>query len=113
MLAPELAIGCATKCNTKIQGNFGCVVRQKTAFIAANQVPLQSPLQVSIDDMMYAVLVYEWGQSSGTTITRCLTNIDELQAVKQNSRIHYDLVNNESFGVTFSVEHGTSSVQAS
>jgi hypothetical protein len=95
MLPPELASGCTTKCNLQVQGDFGSVLRTNAApYDTAGGVP----------HTMYTVIVYEGsiefygaGNQVATT-TGCLTNIDVLQAVKSNSRLHYDIVADGAFG---------------
>ena len=95
MLPPELASGCSTKCNLQVQGSFGSVLRTANApYNAAGGVP----------HTLFTVVVYEGsiefygaGNQVATT-TGCLTNIDVLQAVKSNSRLHYDIVGNDAFG---------------
>ena len=95
MLPPELASGCSTKCNLQVQGSFGSVLRTAVApYDVAGGVP----------HTLFTVVVYEGsiefygaGNQVATT-TGCLTNIDVLQAVKSNSRLHYDIVGNDAFG---------------
>jgi hypothetical protein len=95
VLGVDQAPGVNTKCNLQLQLNF-----KSPCFTVAN-----SPYSgASLSHTMFLVIVYEGViefYGSGGTVAQtlgALSTADVLEAVKANSRVHYDVVNDGAFG---------------
>jgi hypothetical protein len=95
MLGVDQAPGCNTKCNLQLQANF------KSSCL---QTPDSPYANATLPYIMYIVIVYEGViefYGSGGTVAQtlgALSTADVLEAVKANSRVHYDVVNDGAFG---------------
>jgi hypothetical protein len=97
-LPPELAPGTNSKCNLQVEANFG-----SPCFRTAGALPTAYD-GGSLPYVMYLTIVYEGViefYGSGGTVAQtlgALTVNDVLETTKRNERVHYDIVNNGSFG---------------
>jgi hypothetical protein len=96
VLPPELAPGTLSKCNLQVECGFASSIVggiAGTAYAGA-----------SLPHTMYLVIVYEGViefYGSGGTVSQtlgALTVNDVLEASKRNERVHYDIVNNGTYG---------------
>jgi len=95
VLPPELAPGTLSKCNLQVECGFASSL-QRTANTAY--------AGVAVPHTMYITIVYEGViefYGSGGTVSQtlgALTVNDVLEASKRNERVHYDIVNNGTYG---------------
>jgi hypothetical protein len=95
VLPPELAPGTLSKCNLQVSADFAssCVKANGTIY-AGNSLPYS----------LYLTIVYEGViefYGSGGTVAQtlgALTVNDVLETTKRNERVHYDIVNDGTFG---------------
>jgi hypothetical protein len=95
VLGADQAPGVNTKCNLQVSANF------RSPLITQANSPYSGG---SLSHTMFLVVVYEGViefYGSGGTVAQtlgALSTADVLEAVKQNTRVHYDIVNDYSFG---------------
>jgi hypothetical protein len=95
VLGVDQAPGVNTKCNLQIQARFRSPLITQAGTPYANGI---------MSHTMFLVIVYEGViefYGSGGTVAQtlgALSTADVLEAVKQNTRVHYDIVNDYSFG---------------
>jgi hypothetical protein len=96
VLPPELAPGTLSKCNLQVECAFASSI--------AGGVGGTAYAGASLPHTMYITIVYEGViefYGSGGTVSQtlgALTVNDVLEASKRNERVHYDIVNNGTYG---------------
>ena len=99
MLPPDLAPGVNSKCNLQIQADFISTLPNVAPFLAVAPTYTDGIPHTAFLAVVYegALEIYGSGGTCSQTLG-CLTTEDVLNAVKRNLRVHYDVINDDSFG---------------